>query len=143
MIFLEEPENFTSRFEVAGCFVEHDGRILLLKRHSNKPEGGTWCGPSGKLDEDETADAAIIRETKEETGLILDPPRLEHVKKIFVVYPDYQFIYHIFRIKIDSFPTVTISHNEHTEYTWVTPEEALDMDLIQDEDECIRLTYGI
>ena len=143
MIHFSAPENFTPKFEVAGCFVECDDRILLLKRHPHKPEGGTWCGPSGKLDGHETADAAIIRETKEETGLDLDPARLEHVKKIFVVYPGYQFVYHIFRIPLSGAGEVAINPREHTEYKWVTPREALGMELIQDEDACVKLTYGI
>jgi 8-oxo-dGTP diphosphatase len=143
MIYLTEPENFTPKFEVVGCFIEHDGRILLLKRHPEKPQGGTWCVPAGKLDAGEEAMAAIIRETEEETGHVIDPSRLVHVKKTFVTYPTYQFVYHVFKTELDERPEVAIKADEHTEHKWVTPEEALAMDLIPDEDACIKLTYDI
>jgi len=143
MIYLTEPENFTPKFEVAGCFVEHAGKILLLHRHAGKPQGGTWCVPAGKLDRGEDATTAVIRETKEETGFLLDRERLGLVKKIFVIYPEYQFVYHVFKIKLDSLPAVKNKHDEHTDHKWVTPADALKMDLIPDEDACIKLAYGI
>jgi len=143
MIYLSEPENFTPKFEVAGCFVEHGGKFLLMQRHPDKPQGGTWGVPAGKLDFGEAAAAAMVRETEEETGVALDPERLEHIKKTYVIYPTYQFVYHVFRIKMDTLPAVELKLDEHTDHCWVTPEEALGMDLIPDEDACIKLTYGI
>ena len=53
MIFKERPPNFSSEFDVASCFVEHDGEILLLHRQDHKPEGNTWGVPAGKVDEGE------------------------------------------------------------------------------------------
>jgi len=142
MIFHSEPENFTPKFEVAGCFVEHDGKILLMRRHKDKPQGGTWCVPAGKLDKDEDARTAIVRETLEETGLVIDCDRLNHLKKTFVVYPDYHFVYHVFKVDLNERPGVVLKPDEHVEYKWVTPKEALQCDLIQDEDACIKLVYG-
>jgi 8-oxo-dGTP pyrophosphatase MutT (NUDIX family) len=143
MIFLNQPENFAPKFEVAGCFVEYAEKILLLHRHPDKPQGGTWCVPAGKLDRGEDAITAIIRETKEETGFLLDRERLRFVKKTFVVYPEYQFVYHLFKIKLNTMPNIKNKPDEHTDHKWVTPTEALKMDLIPDEDACIKLAYEI
>jgi ADP-ribose pyrophosphatase len=143
MLHFTEPENFKPKFEVVGCFVEHSGRILLLHRHQDKPEGGTWCLPAGKLNAGETAVEAMIRETKEETGHAIDPSRLVYIKKTFVAYPTYQFVYHVFKTELDKRPAIALKTDEHTEHKWVTPEEALAMDLIPDEDACIKFAYGL
>ena len=143
MVYFTEPENFDPEFEVAGCFVEHGGKILLLHRHPDKPQGGTWCLPAGKLDKGEETVQAIIRETKEETGIDVEPGRLEYLSKYFVVYPEFKFVYHIFKTRLDSEPNIVLSANEHVDHRWATPAEALSMDLIPDEDKCIKLTYGL
>ncbi|MGC6588449.1 NUDIX hydrolase [Paenibacillus sp. Dod16] len=39
-------------------------KILMVKNHKN----GTWSLPGGGVEENETLDAAAIREAKEETG---------------------------------------------------------------------------
>ncbi len=65
----EKPIDFNKQFDVIGCFVEHDGKFLLLCRHPHKANGGKWGLPAGKMDTDESAIQAVLRETQEETGL--------------------------------------------------------------------------
>jgi acetyl-CoA carboxylase carboxyl transferase subunit beta len=45
-----------------------DGRILLVRR-GNEPDRGTWSLPGGRVEPGESAEAAVVRETHEETGL--------------------------------------------------------------------------
>ena len=53
---------------VAGCVILDDyGRILLL--HRNFGADGLWYLPGGKLQEDETPEAAALREIHEELGV--------------------------------------------------------------------------
>jgi 8-oxo-dGTP pyrophosphatase MutT (NUDIX family) len=47
------------------CFLEHDGRVLLLQQHHR--DG--WTLPGGLLDRGEDAGRAVVREVREETGL--------------------------------------------------------------------------
>ena len=71
MIYKTKPDNFSPRFEIVSCFVESDGKILLLHRQYHKPQGNTWGVPAGKVDKDEDIFQAIAREIAEEAGLLL------------------------------------------------------------------------
>ena len=52
-----------------------DGRILLIQR-GRDPERGHWGLPGGKVDWMETVEAAVVRETREETALEVTLQRL-------------------------------------------------------------------
>lgn len=54
---------------VVGAVVEHNGRILLLRRPAEDFMGGIWELPSGKVEPGEDLDRALAREVEEETGL--------------------------------------------------------------------------
>lgn len=55
---------------VVAFFIERDGQVLLLRRSRSKDHApGEWeCG-SGRVRQGESADQAVIREAREETGL--------------------------------------------------------------------------
>ena len=52
--------------------VTEDGELVLLRR-GIEPGRGAWAQPGGFLEVDETVHQAAIRETLEETGLIIEP----------------------------------------------------------------------
>ena len=55
---------------VKAVIVDASGRCLLVRRSSaNKHFAGCWEWPGGKVDSGEDFASAVIRETKEETGL--------------------------------------------------------------------------
>ncbi len=147
MLYLEKPEHFDNPMYTVGCLVECDGKILLLRRHPDKSEGGTYCSPGGKIDvgDNGSPTAAIIRELREETGIKVSEEDIELLATYYVVYPSgtQNFIYHKYHVILKSQPDVTLSISEHTDFLWVTPKEALNLPLIFDEDNCIKLAYGI
>jgi 8-oxo-dGTP diphosphatase len=52
---------------------DKQGRILIAQRPLHAAHGGMWEFPGGKLESNELAETALIREIKEEVGLdILD-----------------------------------------------------------------------
>lgn len=53
-----------------------DGNQMLLEKRKNSPGKGKWSVPGGLVELGETAEQAIIREVKEETGLEVYNPRL-------------------------------------------------------------------
>jgi ADP-ribose pyrophosphatase YjhB (NUDIX family) len=60
------------RLVVTTIPVTDDGRIVLLRR-GIEPGKGWWAQPGGFLEVDETVTEAAIRETFEETGLVVKP----------------------------------------------------------------------
>lgn len=143
MLYFEKPDQFTPKFDVVSCFVEHNGKILLLHRAAHKPQGGTWCVPAGKVDEGEDLHTAMLRELREETGIIPPDGKLDYFRETFVRYKEYDYPYHMYVLKLTQEPSVTIDTSDHVAYQWVTPEEALKVHLIEDEDVCIKLFYDL
>lgn len=143
MIFQEKPEGFSPKFDVVGCFIEVDGEILFLHRADVKSEGNKWGIPGGKVEPDEDLPSAVMREVWEETSFKPDAEKFTYFKKVFVQYPTFDFTYHIYHVSLPTRPSITVDPKEHVAYKWVTPKEALDMDLIRDEDTCIKLFYSL
>ena len=52
--------------------ITDDGEVVLLRR-GIEPGRGLWAQPGGFLEVDETVDQAAVRETWEETRLIVEP----------------------------------------------------------------------
>jgi ADP-ribose pyrophosphatase YjhB (NUDIX family) len=63
------------RLVVSTLPITDDGRIVLLRR-AIEPGRGAWAQPGGYLEADETAIQGAVRETIEETGLIVEPVRV-------------------------------------------------------------------
>lgn len=134
MISSKKLENFNKKFDVVSLFVLVDEKILLLKRHENKPQAGLWGPPAGKVDERETLKQAIVRETFEEAGIKISENKLEHfAKEYFVRHGDVDFIFHVFAANLDNMPKTKVNDTEHVEYGWFEPQEALEMELVEDE----------
>ncbi|HEX9435695.1 MAG TPA: NUDIX domain-containing protein [Candidatus Limnocylindria bacterium] len=55
----------------ANTIVEREGSVLLVKVNYG-PRNGRWALPGGLVEDDETPDAAAIRETEEETGFVVE-----------------------------------------------------------------------
>ena len=58
-----------------GAVIIREGTIALIKR-GNEPSKGKWTIPGGLVELGETLEQSVIRETKEETGLDVENPRL-------------------------------------------------------------------
>ena len=62
---------------VAGALTDSASRVLVAQRPFAKEHGGLWEFPGGKVEPGETPESALVRELKEELGVILDPVDLE------------------------------------------------------------------
>ena len=62
-----------------GALVFRDGAVLLVKRGA-EPNRDRWSLPGGALETGETVEAAVVRETREETGVDVRPLRVLDVR---------------------------------------------------------------
>jgi 8-oxo-dGTP diphosphatase len=69
---------------VAGI-LERDGRILICRRRADQPHALKWEFPGGKIEGDETPEAALIRELREELGIEAERP--EEITRYEFAYP--------------------------------------------------------
>lgn len=69
--------------------VNSKGEILLAQRPKGKTMAGLWEFPGGKVHENEGLEEALIREIKEEIGILLAKSALTHVYTISHAYPDF------------------------------------------------------
>jgi 8-oxo-dGTP diphosphatase len=53
----------------AAALIDADGRVLVAQRPADKPMGGMWEFPGGKLEPGETPEDALRRELREELGI--------------------------------------------------------------------------
>jgi len=57
---------------VAAALVDPDGRVLVQQRPESAQMGGLWEFPGGKIEPNETPEAALARELREELGIETD-----------------------------------------------------------------------
>jgi ADP-ribose pyrophosphatase YjhB (NUDIX family) len=58
-----------------GAVIVHERRVLLVRR-GREPLKGHWSLPGGMVELGESLQAGVIREVKEETGLLVEPVEL-------------------------------------------------------------------
>lgn len=55
--------------QVVAGILEKDGRILICRRRADQPHALKWEFPGGKMEAGESAEAALVRELREELGI--------------------------------------------------------------------------
>ncbi len=121
-VYDSKPEDFLAAVEIAACYLEIDGHLLLLKCGEQKPEAGCWGVPAGKLEKGETPLDAAIRELFEETGIRAERVSCFSLGSLFIRKPEIDYVYHLFKVVLDALPSVQLSE-EHPSFLWASKED--------------------
>jgi len=115
------------KVRTVGCFLEYNGKFLILHRMPHESQGDRWGLPAGKVDEGESEIDTMLREIEEETGYKPKKDELEFIKTIVWNFPEKTVEFITFRIKLNNKINVKLNPNEHQAYKWVTPKECYAM----------------
>ena len=117
---------------VSAVIFDSERRILFLKR----PRGGMWCLPGGRMERGESAQECCVRETQEETGLVIEIIRLISANtnpRSVVHYPDgnvHQSFILCFEAKVIGGELQAGVESE--DFCWRGQDEIADLNLIPD-----------
>ena len=133
------------KINVVTVFLEHDRKILLLRRSQKASTmKGLWAGISGYIENNDALTQAL-KEIEEETGLSNKKLNLLHVGQplevvefdnpdtVWVVHP-YLFHSNTSLIRIDW---------EHDEVRWINPNEIKSYETVPKLKEALRSVYKI
>jgi 8-oxo-dGTP diphosphatase len=78
---------------VAACaLLDADARVLIAQRPSGKPMAGLWEFPGGKIEAGERPEQTLIRELKEELGIVVNVACLAPLTFASHAYPDFHLL---------------------------------------------------
>jgi 8-oxo-dGTP pyrophosphatase MutT (NUDIX family) len=130
---------FPKGVEIVGSAIIEapDGNILLVR---SPKWHNRWVMPGGHIEPGETINDALSREAKEEVGLLLESEGIIAYGELIDpkdFFRPAHFIYFDILYKTES-QDVKLDNQELTDYKWVTPQEALKMDLAESYDKTIK-----
>jgi 8-oxo-dGTP diphosphatase len=106
---------------VAACaLADADGRVLIAQRPPEKAMAGLWEFPGGKVEEQERPEDALIRELKEELGIIVKEACLAPFTFASHSYPDFHLLMPLYLCRRWE---GTPQPLEHPALKWVRPKD--------------------
>ncbi len=78
---------------VAACaLIDPDGRVLIAQRPQGKSMAGLWEFPGGKVEIGERPEQSLIRELREELGIVVKEECLAPLTFASHLYPDFYLL---------------------------------------------------
>jgi 8-oxo-dGTP diphosphatase len=108
---------------VACALIDADNRVLIAQRPEGKTLAGLWEFPGGKVDAGERPEAALIRELKEELGIVVEEPCLAPLTFASHAYNDFHLLMPLY---ICRKWTGTVMAREGQQLAWVRANKLRD-----------------
>jgi len=106
---------------VAACaLVDADGRVLIAQRPAGKTMAGLWEFPGGKIEAGERPEDTLIRELKEELGIVVEDQCLAPLTFASHSYPEFHVLMPLYVCRRWN---GTAAPHEGQRLAWVRPRE--------------------
>ena len=80
----------------AVALIDADGRVLIAQRPEGKAMAGLWEFPGGKIEPGERPEDTVIREMREELGIVIEEACLAPFIFASHLYPDFHLLMPLF-----------------------------------------------
>jgi 8-oxo-dGTP diphosphatase len=109
---------------VAACaLIDADGRVLIAQRPEGKSMAGLWEFPGGKVDPGERPEDALIRELKEELGIVVNEACLAPLTFASHTYEDFHLLMPLYVCRRWE---GMVTPRENQKLAWVRPNKLRD-----------------
>ena len=121
---------------VSAAVIERDEAFLLTRRPEDSHLGGLWEFPGGKIERDESAEVALVREIREELGCGAEVGT--HLLTTRHAYDDVHVELHFFEVNLDGDPAPQLGQ----EMRWVPRRELVSLPLPEADADLVALLTG-
>ena len=109
---------------VAACaLIDADGRVLIAERPAGRSMAGLWEFPGVKVEAGETPEATLIRELKEELGIVVKEDCLAPLTFASHTYADFHLLMPLYVCRRWE---GIVQPQENQRITWVRPNKLRD-----------------
>jgi len=123
-----------------GIVIE-DKKILLLRRSKNeKNYVGFWQPPEGHIENGENPENTIIREVKEELGIVVKNVKFLGTSSHLYKLKEGNMLGVRIIFRVNAMGNITIS-DEHTAFKWFSKKDLVEADKIVPGTASMLLTY--
>ncbi len=119
--------------EVVAALIWQEDKFLICQRPAHKARGMLWEFVGGKVEEDETREAALIRECKEELDIDLMPQDI--FMEVVHQYPDILVRLILFNAVIAQGEPQMLEHND---IKWITTDQIPDFEFCPADKDILK-----
>jgi 8-oxo-dGTP diphosphatase len=125
----------TEPVRVVAAVFRRDGLVLACRRAADRPAGGRWEFPGGKIEPGETPQQALCREIGEELGVAITVGALLDISRTNIGDTTIELSCYL----VEQFHPDPVISTDHDQLAWRQPADLPTMDFAEPDLPAVRL----